>query len=100
MTTGSPDYFPRMITSAKEGEQEKGDVTDAETVLTFSDKVQAWLIYNNGPFNAHISLATGVDTDNFMIPSGAGLMMDLPTTSVYLICAAGETAAVYLWGFR
>ena len=100
MTTGSPDYFPRMITSAQEGEQEKADVTDAETVATFSAKVQAWIIYNHGPFNVHVQLETGVDTNSFMIPSGAGLMMDLPTTKIYFICAAGETAAVYLWGFR
>ena len=100
MATGSPDYFPRMITSAKEGEQEQDEVTDAETVLTFSSKVQAWLIYNHGPFNVHINLVTGVDTNAFMIPSGAGLMMDLPTTSVFLICAAGQTAQVYIWGFR
>ena len=100
MATGSPDYFPRMITSASEGEQEKAAVTDAETVVTFSAPVQAWIIYNHGPFNVHLDLFTGVDTDNFMIPSGAGLMMDLPTTKMFLICAATETAACYVWGFR
>ena len=36
MVSGSPDYQPRVITTAQEEEQEKADVTDAETVVTFS----------------------------------------------------------------
>lgn len=100
MTTGGPDYHPRMITSGTEGEPEKASVTDSETTVTFSSKVQAWVIYNHGPFNAHFSLVTGVDTDDFMIPSGAGFMLDIPTTNIYLICATGETATCYVYGVR
>ena len=100
MASGSPDYFPRMITTATEEEQEKADVTDAETTVTFSAQVKAFLIYNNGPFNVHYSLSAGVGTDNFVIPSGAGLMMDLPTTNIYFICASGETATIYVVGVR
>jgi len=100
MVSGGPDYFPRMITTAVEEEQENDEVTDAETVITFSKTVLAFLIYNHGPFNAHYSLSTGVSTNNFMIPSGAGLMMDLPTTSIYFICAAGQNAFIYVCGVR
>ena len=100
MTAGSPDYFPSVITSGKEEEQEKASVTDCETAVTFSDEVKSFLIYNHGPYNVHYSLSTGLNTNNFMIPAGAGLMMDLPTTSIYFICATGETAAVYVAGVR
>ena len=89
-----------MITTAKEEEQEKADVTDAETTVTFSAQVKAFLIYNDGPFAVHYSLSAGVSTDNFKIPSGAGLMMDLPTTNIYFICGSGETATVYVVGVR
>lgn len=100
MASGSPDYFPRMIISAQEEEQEKASVTEAETIVTFSKQINAFLIYNDGSFNVHYSLATGVTTNNFMIPSGSGLMMDLPTTNIYLICAAGQTATCYVVGVR
>jgi len=100
MTSGGPDYFPRMITTAVEEDQQKASVTDTETPVTFSKRVLSFLIYNHGPFNVHYSLSTGVSTDNFMIPSGAGLMMDLPTANIYFICAAGETATVYVCGVR
>lgn len=100
MVSGAPDFFPRMITTASEEEQEKASVTDSETTVTFSKQVKAFLIYNDGVYSVHYSLSTGVDTDNFMIPAGAGLMMDLPTTNIYLICASGETATVYVCGVR
>ena len=100
MVSGSPDYFPRMITTAQEEEQEKASVTDSETTVTFSAQVKSFLIYNHGPFNAHYSLSSGVTTNNFMIPSGAGLMMDIPTANIYLICASGETATCYIVGVR
>jgi len=100
MASGSPDYFPRMITTAQEEEQEIAAVTDAETVVTFSALVKSFLIYNHGAANVHYSLSAGVTTDNFMIPSGAGLMMDLPTENIYLVCAAGETASCYIVGVR
>ena len=100
MASGSPDFFPRMITTAQEEEQEKADVTDAETTVTFSAEIKAFLIYNDGVYPVHYSLTTGVDTDNFKIPAGAGLMMDLPTTNIYFICAAGQTSTVYVCGVR
>ena len=100
MAVGSPDYFPRMITTGTEEEQKKASVTDSETTVTFSKQVKAFIIYNHGPFNAHYSLSAGVDTNNFMVPSGAGLMIDLPTTNIYLICATAQTATCYIVGVR
>lgn len=100
MATGSPDYYPKIIISATEEEQEKASVTDSETTVTFSDVVQAWLFYNDGPFPVHYSLATGVDTNNFKIPPGAAFMLDVPITNLYLICATGETATVFVTGVR
>jgi len=100
MTAGSPDYFPRMITTGTEEEQEKASVTDAQTTVTFSAQVKAFIIYNDGVYGVHASLSSGVTTSNFKVPAGAGIMMDLPTTNIYLICASGETATCYIWGVR
>lgn len=100
MASGSPDYFPRIITTAEEEEQEKASVTDAETVVAFSKKVRAFVIYNDGVFPVHYSISAGVSTGNFKIPAGAGLMMDIPTANIYLICAAGQTSTCYIVGVR
>lgn len=100
MTSGSTDYYPKMIVSGTAEEQEIANVTDAETVVTFSAQVRAWLFYNDGPFPVHYSLATGVGVTNFKVPPGAAFMLDIPTTKIYLICDTGESATVYVTGVR
>lgn len=100
MATGFEDWTTQAFTSSEEEEQEVASVTDAETTMTFSAEVKAWILYNDGANAVHYSLATGVSTSNFKIPPKAWIMIDVPTTSVYFICASGETATVYAVGVR
>ena len=98
MASGSPDWSPRIVSSGSASQSAKASVTDSETTVTFSQTVLSFIIYNDGPYAVHVSRATGVDTDDFKIPSGSFWVIDVPTTSVYLICASGETATCYLAG--
>ena len=98
MTSGSPDWSPRIVTSGSASQNAKASVTAVETVVTFTQSVLSFIIYNEGAYPVHVARATGVDTDDFKIPSGSWFMMDVPTTSIYLICAAGQTATCYLVG--
>lgn len=100
MATGFEDWSIIAFTSASEEEQEKASVTDAETLMTFSAEVKSWTIYNNGPNAVHYAYATGIDTDAFKVPAKAWIFRDVPTTTIYLICATDKTATVYGAGFR
>ena len=98
MASGSPDWSPRIVSSGSASQNAKANVTAAETTVTFTQSVLSFIIYNDGAYAVHVSRATGVDTDDFKIPSGSWFMMDVPTKSIYLICAAGQTATCYLVG--
>lgn len=98
MASGSPDWSPKIVSSGSATQNAKASVDDSETVVTFSQTVLAMVIYNDGVYPVHVSRATEVDTDDYKIPAGSWFMLDVPTTSVYLICADGETATCYLIG--
>lgn len=98
MASGSPDWSPKIVSSGSATQNAKANVTAIETVITFSQQVLSFIIYNDGPYPIHVSRATGVDTDDFKIASGSFWVVDVPTTSVYLICAALQTATCYLTG--
>ena len=98
MASGSPDWSPKIVSSGSASQNAKASVTDSETPVTFSQQVLSFIIYNDGANAVHVARATGVDTDDFKIPSGSFWVVDLPTTSVFLICASGETATCYLVG--
>lgn len=98
MASGSPDWSPKMVTSGSATQNAVASVDDSETVVTFSQQVLSLLLYNDGAYAVHISRATGVDTDDFKIPSGSWFMLDVPSTSIYLICDTDETATCYLVG--
>lgn len=100
MSGDMPDWYTKSFTSSAEQEQEKASVTATETEINFSKSVHSWILFNDGPNPVHFDLTTGVDTDNFKIPAKSWIMIDVPTTDIYLICAATETAAVYAIGFR
>ena len=100
MATGFEDWSLRSFSAGSEEEQEKVDATAVQAVATFSASCHSWRIFNDGPNAIYYSLATGVDTDNFKVPAKSWLMEDVPTTSIYIICAAGETATVYITGVR
>lgn len=98
MASGSPDWSPKIVSSGSATQNAKASVDDEETVVTFSQQVLSFIIYNDGANAVHVSRATGVDTDDFKIPSGSFWVVDIPTTSVYLICDDDETATCYLVG--
>jgi len=100
MATGFEDWTQQSFTSSYEEEQQKADVDDEETELTFTAEVKSWLISNEGANTVYYSLSTGVDTDNFPIFKKQAIGADTPTTTIYLICAAGETATVKAIGLR
>ena len=100
MATGFEDWSTHAFTSASEEEQEKASVTATETVMTFSAEVKSFTLYNDGPNAVHYAYATGASTSNFKLPAKSWIFRDVVTTSLYLICATGETATVYGAGFR
>ena len=99
MVSGSPDWSPKIVSSGSATQNAKANVTAVETVVTFTQQVLSFIIYNDGAYAVHVSRATGVDTDDFKIPSGSWMMMDIPLTILYLICDTDETATVYAVGW-
>ena len=89
-----------LSTSTEEEQIDKLTVTEAETEAEFNEEVRAWLIFNDGPHSVHYTLETGVDTKNHKIPSGSWWGEDVPTKIIYLICASGENADVFIVGVR
>lgn len=98
MARGSPDWSPKIISSASDDEQVKVSASDVDAAGTFSQSVQSVLIYNDGPNALHYNRDAAATTNNFKIPAKAWLMIDVPMTSAHFICATGETATVYLIG--
>ncbi len=89
-----------LSTSTEEEQIPKLNVTATETEAEFDEEVRAWLIFNDGPNPVHYALVTGVDTDNHKILSRSWWGEDVPTKKIFLICAAGKNADVYIVGLR
>ncbi|KKL75215.1 hypothetical protein LCGC14_2057080 [marine sediment metagenome] len=90
-----------VLSTSKEEEQiDKTNVTATETEIEFSKEVKAWLIFCDGPNPVHYALVTGVDTDNHKILSRSWWGEDVPTKKIFLRCASGENADVYIVGVR
>lgn len=98
MASGTPDYSPRIITSAESVEQKKVSVTASDSTATFTQKVRAYVVYNDGPNAVHINYDATATTNLFKIPAKAWKMLDIPVTVLHFICATGETATVYCEG--
>lgn len=98
MASGTPDYYPRIITSAESAEQVKVSVTAADSTATFAQKVRSFVIINDGVNSVHINLDAAATTNHFKIPAKSWLMLDVPVTVLHFICATAETATVYCWG--
>lgn len=98
MTSGSPDYQARHISSASDLEQIKLSVTDADTSTAFTQLVKSLLIYNNGPNPVHYAKDTTAATTDFPIPAKAWLGIDVPISEAHFICDTDETATVFVLG--
>ena len=100
MTRIRADTLPVFTQSKGYEDLSPVSVTDAETSVTFSSQRKAVLVYNDGTSDCHFSTSTGVTTSNFRIPKASSISMVFPITSLFFICAAGETATLYVIGER
>ena len=100
MAIGFEDWSTHAFTTASEGEQVTVNVTAAETELTFTAPVKTFLLMNEGVNTAFFSFATGVATTHFPLYRKQPIGADLEITTIYLICAATETATVKAIGLR
>jgi len=100
MTTGYPDWSIRQISSATTEEQQKVDATATAANMTFTTTVHSWRLYNDGPNAVHYRIGATATTAYFKLPPKSWLMVDVPATTISLICASGETATVYGAGVR
>ena len=98
MTSGSPDYQPRIISSASSDEQIKISASQADSSGSFSQIVKATLFYNDGPNAVHYNRDAAATTSKFKVPAKSWLMIDVPMTTPHFICATGETATVFCIG--
>ena len=98
MAVGSPDYQPRMISTATSDEQLKIAVTDSDSSASFTQQVKSVLLYNDGPNTVHYNRDATSTTNKLIIRPRSAIVVDVPITTPHFICASGETATVYCLG--
>ena len=81
-------------------EQAAATITGVETIVSFTQQMKSFCIYNTGANTVYFSEATGVAITNFPILAGASLSMDLPIVNLYFICAVGLTTTLNIIGIR
>ena len=100
MTRLRPKIIDVYTTSSVVEDLSPVSVTAVETTTTFSSQRKSCLIYNDGANSVHINFDNTVTTSNFIIPSKWSLQVVFPVTILHFICAAGETATLYVLGER
>ncbi|RLE52579.1 MAG: hypothetical protein DRJ26_04570 [Candidatus Methanomethylicota archaeon] len=75
--------------------QNKISASDTETVTTLTETYTSHIIYNDGPYPVYVNFDATATTNNFKIPAGSSLSINLEFKSLHLICASGENATVY-----
>lgn len=98
MAVGFPDWQMRAFTSAENSEQEKISATATEAATSFSQEVKSVLIYNDGVNPCYINFDATATTNNMKLVSKAWFSADLKVKDVHTICAASETATLYVIG--
>ena len=98
MASGTPDWSPRIISSASSDEQLKISVTATDSSDSFSQQVRSIMIYNDGPNDVHYKRDAAATTSNYKVPRRSWVVFDVPITTPHFICAASETATVYVMG--
>lgn len=96
---GRKDYTSGdTFTTGEHTEQHKVSVTSTVTPQTWTNSIKAFLIYNDGPNEVYFSFGSDPTTNNFKIPSGSSLTIDISSKDTRFICASGETATLYVIG--
>ena len=98
MVSGTPDWSPRIITSGSFSEQLKIAVDEDDSSDSFSQEVRSMTFYNDGPNAVHFNEDAAATTNHFKVPAKAWFSIDIPVTTPHFICAAGETATIYVIG--
>ena len=95
-----PDIINVYTTSRVVEDLSPVAVTAVETLATFTSQRKSCLIYNSGPNDVHVNFDNTATLNNFIIPSLDALQIVSPVTVLHFICAAGETATLYILGER
>ena len=98
MASGTPDWSPRIISSARHVEDIKAGSTATDSTHSFSQQVKAILIYNDGPAAVYNNIDAAATTSKFKIPPKTWHTIDIEGTDVHLICDTGLTATCYIRG--
>ena len=100
MTRISPKIVDVYTTSTVVQDLSEGGLAVGATdvTATFSSQRKSCLIYNAGPNDVHINFDATATTNNFIIPSLDALQIVFPVTVLHFICAAGQTATIWLLG--
>lgn len=98
MASGTPDWSPRIISSASNSEQLKISVTSSDSSDSFTQQVRSIWMYNDGPNAVHFNEDAVSTTSKAKIPAKAWIVLDIPITTPHFICASSETATIYCIG--
>lgn len=71
-------------------------VTSTAGTLTFDVNESVFHFKNAGPNTAFVRFGAVATTADYPILNGETVMLSVPTTTISLICAATQTAAVYV----
>ena len=98
MARGLPDWYKQVVTTTPNVEQVRQVVVAADVTVNFAQIVKAWLIYNDGVNPVHWNIGAAATVNNFRIRPRTFYSADIPTNNIHFICAAGETATVWIVG--
>ncbi len=96
MGSGRPDFQQSTITTSFWVTETKINCTSAHTIHTLQDETKAIEIYNHGPNIFHMLINGTADTDSRPISPKTSRSMDVDADTIGLICAAGQTASVWV----
>jgi len=78
-----------------------GMIGAIEIISSFTRPMNSVLILNDGPNPVYVDFDTTVTiVTGMMIPAKSWWSGDVPITSLHFICAAAQTATIYITGFR
>lgn len=79
-------------------EQQKISATENEATTSFTQTVRSVHLYNDGADAVHIHLDATATTNHYKLTANSSVTLNIICTDVHTICAAGETATIYVIG--
>jgi len=96
MASGRPDNQGGWITTSKYITETKIACTAAHTAHTLQGETKAFEVYNHGPNTMYMLINGVADTNDRPMGPKTSRAMDVDADSIGLICAAGQTASVWV----